>query len=290
MAYKQTEASVPLCCPVCRQMLDRESGRYVCPEGHSFDLAKEGYVNLLTADKRHSTDPGDTKEMVRSRRAFLDKEYYAPFALELSGLSADCLRGVNAPNVVDIGCGEGYYTRYLKDAAGPHSALLGFDISKWAVRYAAKRNRDCQFAVASAFHIPAPDAGTDLAVNLFAPLEPSEICRVLRPGGYLIYAVPGPRHLFALKEILYDQPYENTQKDTHYPGLKFLRRATVKDTVHLSAKEEVQALFAMTPYYWKTPKEGAARLQACASLTTEIHFDFLIYQKPEVSTFEEAAL
>lgn len=268
-----------LCCPVCNQILNLDQRRYVCPVGHSFDLAKEGYVNLLPANQKHSHDPGDTKEMVLSRRAFLQAGHYKPFAEKLGELVRGLLKEEAGANVIDIGCGEGYYTGFIKEAAGENSSLFGFDISKWAVKYAAKKNKDCAFAVASAFHIPAEKEWADLAVNLFSPLAVEEIYRVLKGGGYFIYAVPGPRHLFGLKEILYDAPYENQRKDTLYNGFNLIERVTVKDTIHLERTEDIMALFTMTPYYWKTPGAGAERLARTPRLDTQIHFDFLIYQK-----------
>lgn len=268
-----------LCCPLCKKTLSSDSNHFFCAGGHCFDRAKEGYVHLLPANQKHSAQPGDTRAMVQSRRAFLAKGYYAPFAAMLAQLASNYLQGVPFPSILDVGCGEGYYTRFLKDAAGEDSFLFGFDISKWAVKYAAKGNKDCIFAVASAFHIPAADTSADLAVNLFAPLDTTELYRVLKPGGYFIYAVPGTRHLMGLKHILYHTPYENEAKDSTYSGFTFLQCIPVKDRICLTEQADIHALFAMTPYYWKTPRDGAERLAACTLLDTEIQFDFLVYQK-----------
>lgn len=268
-----------LICPVCEQKLEQHGASYRCEAGHLFDLAKEGYVNLLPANQTHSHHPGDTKEMVQSRRAFLEKGYYAPFAASLYETARTALAGKRAPALLDIGCGEGYYTAWLKKAAHPASPVLGVDISKWAVRQAAKQNKDCTFAVGSAFRLPVASQSVDLAVNLFAPLATEEVVRVLKEDGIFLYGIPGPQHLYGLKEILYDHPYENETKHTEYEGLCFLNRVTVTDTLHLTDPADIKALFAMTPYYWKTPKEGAQRLEGCRELSTQIHFDFLLYQK-----------
>lgn len=274
----------PLLCPVCSQPLTEEAHRFLCPAGHTFDRAKEGYVHLLPANQKHSPDPGDTREMVGSRRLFLESGYYNAFAEQLAYLTGSLLQSHTHPVILDIGCGEGFYTRYLKKAAGPQSVLCGIDISKWAVRLAARKNKDCTFAVASVFHLPAASQSVDLAVNVFAPMAETEICRVLKPHGYLIYAVPGPRHLYQLKEAVYDQPYENERRHTDYKGLTFLRRIPVEQTLTLRDPAAIQALFAMTPYFWKTPKEGCMRLKQLKELITEIHFDFLLYQKETEST------
>jgi Methylase involved in ubiquinone/menaquinone biosynthesis len=190
--------------------------------------------------------------------------------------------GESCAVVLDAGCGEGYYTGRLSDslsAQGFSPELYGFDISKFAVKAAAKAYKSIAFAVASCFAIPVADGSADCVVDVFAPLVEDEFLRVLRPGGVLILAVPGPRHLFGLKEILYDVPYENEYRETEYAGFSFIRRVAVQDTIHIAGAQTVQNLFAMTPYYWKTPVEGSRRLSETAVLDTEIEFDFLIYRK-----------
>ena len=101
---------------------------------------------------------------------------------------------------------------------------------------------------------------------------------MLRPGGHLVYAVPTARHLYGLKEVLYDHPYENEVKAPAYEGFTFVRSVEAAAQLTLTG-DAVQQLFAMTPYYWNTPADGAARLQTCKSLTTEIGFRYLVYQK-----------
>ena len=147
------------------------------------------------------------------------------------------------------------------------------------MRAAAGKYKGCQFAVASAFAVPAADASADCLTNVFAPIVPEECKRVVKPGGVMILAVPGPRHLYGLKEILYDAPYENEYRETEYPGFVFVRRETVAETLILDNGEQIQNLFAMTPYYWKTPESGSRRLAQTEHLETEIRFDFLIYRR-----------
>lgn len=269
-------------CPICKQPLTRLEKTVLCPGGHSYDIASEGYVHLLPPNRMHSRIPGDSKRMVASRREFLATGLYRIFSDRLNMLAAECLAGNPAPVVLDAGCGEGYYTGRLLDSLSAHGfspELYGFDISKFAVKAAAKAYKSIEFAVASCFEIPAADGSADCVVDVFAPLVEDEFRRVLRPGGILILAVPGPRHLFGLKEILYDAPYENEYRETEYEGFTFIRRVAVQDTIHIADAQTVQNLFAMTPYYWKTPVEGSRRLSETAALDTEIEFDFLIYRK-----------
>lgn len=270
------------CCPICGGPLQMEKTRLFCENGHSFDRARQGYTHLLPPNRMHSKEPGDTKEMVNSRRAFLESGAYGCFAEKLCELVWEFLREIPSPFLLDAGCGEGYYTgkmeAYLREK-GLSPRIAGFDISKSAVKAAAGKYKGCQFAVASAFAVPAADGSADCLTNVFAPIVPQECERVVKPGGVMILAVPGPRHLYGLKEILYDAPYENEYRETEYPGFTFVRRDTVEDTLVLDDREQIQNLFAMTPYYWKTPESGSRRLAQTEHLTTEIRFDFLIYQR-----------
>ena len=267
------------CCPVCRLPLKREKRRLCCAAGHSFDLASQGYVNLLTANRRHSAMPGDDKGMVAARRAFLQAGWYQPFSDRLNQLAEEVAALEHRPLLLDAGCGEGYYTGRLAQALGDRVRIAAFDISKSAVQAAAKSCSTVEFAVASAFSIPVADGAADCLVNIFAPMAEREFARVLRCGGRMIYAVPGPRHLFGLKEILYEKPYENPVRQVEYQVFRFLDRVAVRSRCVLDTQQEIKALFAMTPYYWKTPREGAQRLETCDRLETEIEFDFLLYER-----------
>ncbi len=269
------QAAAGLRCPVCRGPLLLTGKALRCPKGHSFDLAREGYAYLLPIQKKHAAAPGDGKPMVRARRAFLRGGCYAPFMRSLASLCAAYPHG----HIVDAGCGEGSYDRSLLDAL-PGTALIGFDLSKEAVRLAAKLAPEAAFCVGGSFCAPVRDGWADQVVNVFSPMAPAEFARMLRPGGVLVYAVPTARHLYGLKEILYAAPYENEVRQTSYDGFTLLRSEEVTDTVTLRG-ETVGNLFAMTPYYWNTPAEGAARLAACESLTTEIGFRFLVYRKED---------
>lgn len=266
-------AAEGLRCPVCGGPLLLAGRTLRCAKGHSHDLAKEGYAYLLPIQKKHAADPGDGKAMVRARREFLQSGFYAPFMRALASLCAEYPHA----RMVDAGCGEGSYDRFLLDALDA-PALIGFDLSKEAVRLAARLVPQAAFCVGGSFCAPVRDGWADLLLNIFSPMAPAEFARVLRPGGVLIYAVPTARHLYGLKQVLYAAPYENEVRDTAYPGFAFLRTAEINDTITLTGSM-VQKLFAMTPYFWNTPADGAARLAACESLTTEIGFRFLVYQK-----------
>lgn len=271
-------------CPVCGAPLLWGERACRCPAGHCYDLAAEGYVYLLPPNKKHSKAPGDDKGMVAARRAFLESGGYDLFREKLCSLAAGLLNGLPAPVVLDVGCGEGWYTGGLcraLAAAGCQPQVYGVDVSKFAVKAAAKKYREARFAVASAFSLPAAASSVDLAVNVFAPIVPQELERVVRPGGFLLLAVPTPRHLYGMKQLLYEEPYENERRDTDYPGFRLLRRETEEGRLALASPALVQALFTMTPYFWKTPRAGVERLRRAEGLRTEIGFDFLIYRREE---------
>lgn len=269
-------------CPLCGGPLWEIPQGLRCPKGHSFDRAKEGYVHLLPVSQKHSLSPGDDKAMVAARRAFLDKGWYAPLREALAALAV-AYTG-SEPVVLDAGCGEGYYTVGIREAlasAGKAPHVAGFDISKFAVQKAAKRCPELDLAVASAYHLPVADGAVDLLLNVFSPLAIEEFRRVLKPGGYYLYVVPAAHHLWELKEVLYDAPYLNEEKETPYEGFFYEKIVPVSYTVHLPNQEDIQALFQMTPYAWKTPGAGKARLAALTELDCQVDFRVHVFKKED---------
>ncbi len=265
-------------CPLCAQLLARGERAYICPNGHSYDRAAEGYTHLLPANQKHSKNPGDDKQMVAARCAFLDKSYYASLRDALADLAVRLTASTPSPILFDSGCGEGYYTAGMA-AALPNAQIAGIDISKFAVRRAAKRVKRGEFAVASAYHLPVPDSSVHLLTNIFSPLSVDEFARVLVPGGHFIYVVPSQRHLWQMKQVLYAEPYENPVKQETYTDFVWQEVIPLRYTVTLERPEDIMALFSMTPYAWKTPREGVERLKQRTELETEIGFDIHVYRR-----------
>ena len=269
-------------CPLCGGALNDTGRALACPKGHSFDRAAQGYVHLLPVQKKRTKDPGDSREMVEARRRFLDTGLYAPFRDAIASLVCAHVREIASPVVIDAGCGEGYYAEGIRAAlaaAGHTPTVAGFDIAKFAVRAAAGRYKSLQLAVAGSFAMPLADGCADALTAVFSPIAEREFARVVRPGGLLLLAVAGERHLWGLKEVLYEHPYENEHRETDYPGFVFESRTPVRTTVTLAPQRQIADLFSMTPYYWKTPAEGARRLAALETLTTELAFDLLCYRR-----------
>ena len=265
-------------CPICGQRLERDSRSCRCGSGHCFDIAKEGYVNLLPANRKHSEMPGDDREMVKARTAFLDGGWYAPLR-ELLCERAAAQMEENAV-LIDAGCGEGYYTEELSRLiAEKGGRAAGVDLSKAAVRRAARRCPGAEIAVASVYHMPLEEESVSLLVDCFAPLAAEEFRRVLKPGGTFLYVVPEPRHLWEMKEILYDRPYENEVRHESYEGFRLSEEIPVHFGFTLREQEAITALFRMTPYAWKTPKEGAERLQGVQELSLTAAFRILVFER-----------
>nr|WP_325252477.1 methyltransferase domain-containing protein [uncultured Oscillibacter sp.] len=267
-------------CPVCEAPLARGARAYVCPSGHSYDLAREGYAYLLPPNQKHSAAPGDDRRMAQARRDFLSKGYYE---LLLNTLCCQILSLCGeSPVILDAGCGEGYYTAGIfqaLEAAGKSPRMAGTDISKFILRSAAKRERGVEFAVASSYRLPLADGAADLLLDCFSPLALEEFRRVLRPGGAFLYVVPGANHLWELKQVLYDHPYPNEERETPYEGFAYERIVPVDGTVTLPNQTDIQNIFRMTPYYWKTPKSGGERLAALETLEVTVSFRVHVFRK-----------
>ena len=269
------------CCPLCASPLTREEHSYRCPSGHSFDIAAAGYTHLLPPNRKHSKAPGDDKEMVAARSAFLEKGYYLPLRQALEKLVCNLTQDLSAPVLLDSGCGEGWYTAGLFQALAAHGKqpqVAGVDISKFALKKAAKRLPQGEFAVASVYRLPLADHCADVITNVFSPLAAEEFSRILRPGGHYLYVVPSARHLWQMKEVLYAKPYENPIKLEEYPGFVHVDTVEVRYSISMDDPTDWMALFHMTPYSWKTPKEGIQRLESLPHLDTEIGFDIHVYR------------
>lgn len=257
-------------CPVCFAPLRREEQALKCPAGHSYDVARQGYVHLLQPGRGGGGRHGDDRAMVLARRAFLDKGYYRPVLEAVLALALPRLGGGDA---VDVGCGEGWYTAGLAAAAAARGlplSLAGVDISREALKACAGRDRSLRLAVASAAHLPLADESCDLVLSLFSPPEWAEYRRVLKPGGTLLRALPLEEHLWSLKAAVYARPYRNEPPPACPPGYRTLAVQDVRETLRLDGGEDIRNLFCMTPYWYKTGREDQAKLAALTALETEL--------------------
>ena len=257
-----------LICPICGNALHEENGSFLCSERHSFDLSKEGYLNLLPVNRHKSRHPGDAPELCRARRAFLAAGYYAP----LRTFIADRLCG---RIVLDACCGEGYYTSASSER---QFETYGFDIAKDMIRLAAKQDKRTQYFVAGLHQIPVRTESTDTLMHLFAPFHDAEFTRVLQKGGTLLSVLPGEQHLMGLKKVLYEVPYPNAEK---LPGcsLPLIRKERLRYDICLQNTEDILNLYGMTPYSYKTSRSAAETLASLPKLETTADFLVLTYRK-----------
>ena len=269
-----------LLCPVCGEILQQQEKSYICGAGHSFDRAKSGYVNLLISHQS-GTQHGDDKLMVRARREFLQKEHYAPLQKALCD-AAVRYSTAQQVHLLDAGCGECYYTAAMEQAllsAGKVPHIVGFDISKDALRFGDKRGKALRLAVASVYHMPVADASCDIVVNVFAPFAGEEYKRVLKPGGVLLHVSPDAEHLWELKQAVYETPYKNDAAVPQQEGLTIEAEEKISYPLQLSCNADIVNLFHMTPYAHKTSPEDVARLDALQELTVAAEFVLRVYRK-----------
>lgn len=270
-------------CPVCSQPLELQERTLRCRDNHCFDLAKEGYSNLLLANQKNSKEPGDSKVMLRSRRDFLSAGYYQPLADKVVELLQPYVGAES--ELLDCGCGEGYYSEQIFNALEPN--ISGIDIARDGVRLAAKRFKAIEranFAVASSFHLPLPNHQLDAVLQVFAPVSEPELLRVLKPEGVYCDVSPGPLHFTQLKQKLYRQAREH-EAPVMAAGFDLLQQERVRFDIELDNNTDLQNLLMMTPLYWKGSVDAKAELMAMDSFTLTIDFILRLY-RPQTAVAE----
>ncbi|WP_420554391.1 putative RNA methyltransferase [Neptuniibacter marinus] len=256
---------MPLTCPVCKSLLILQDKSLRCENNHSFDAAKQGYWNLLLAHKKRSKDPGDNPEMVQARRTFLELGFYESLSNEINKLAVEALASVDHPQILDMGCGEGYYTTRLQDAllqAHKAPSITALDISKHAVKAASGKSKAITWLVASGADIPLPAESLDLQLVLFSRLIPEAFAKPMRPGSTLILAWPGEQHLIELRQLIYQEI-----KTSHFDPISTLseqfdlsHKQQVTYPFQLESNKEITALLAMTPHSQRLPPEAKDKI------------------------------
>ena len=263
-------------CPHCSEQLqltDAGSG-WACVNGHQFDRAREGYVNLLPASARHSRNPGDSDTMIAARRRIHDAGLYQRLAAVVEEMLSP-VEGVT--NMLDLGCGEGYYSSALQ-AAQPRAQLRGVDISRAAIRLAAKRHRHALFAVASTLHPPLPTASQDIVSRVFAPADDTQLLRVLAAGGAYLEVGPAGEHLWELRERLYQLPRRHAESRSVIAGLELESERELNYTVELD-RQLLTDLVAMTPFAHRGHREKRDSLLALEALSLQMSFSLRLFRK-----------
>lgn len=266
---------MPYICPICQSPLiqHQPSKGYYCENKHHFDMAKEGYLNLLPVQHKKSKEPGDSRAMMRSRRNFLEADFYLPMAKAIA-MIIDKHRTETSPmHILDMGCGEGYYSRQIEALCTDSESLdlHGIDIAKNAIFAAAKKQPNGHFIVASNKRLPYSDNFFDLLLRVYAPSNDQEVKRILKPEGFLLTVTPGPRHLWQLKEFIYKDVKEHSIKVGLPEGFEQVESQRISFTIQ-PAQENRMALLQMTPFAWRAKGEAVNRIQHAKGLQIETDF------------------
>ena len=266
-----------LICPICGSSLFREEKSYFCTgaKKHCYDISAQGHANLCPG----KATGGDDTRAVRSRTEFLNLGHYKPISDKICEILSD-LNTSSA--VIDAGCGEGYYTNNIALRTG--AQVYGFDLSKEAIISASKSAKrqglsNSRFFVGGIYNLPICDGGADVITNIFAPCAEGEFCRALKDGGRLIIVAAGKNHLYGLKRAIYDEVHTNEERADLPQNMKLESEYTLSYSISLQSAEEIQSLFSMTPYSYRTSEKDMKKLYALTSLETEVEVNIYVYRK-----------
>lgn len=273
------------CCPACAAALRRDGQVLRCGNGHAFDVARQGYVNLLLAQHRRSSDPGYSQAMIAGRHEFFAAGHYQRLADEIADLVVAYLAtagerdrtGTGERAVLDAGCGDGYYLRRLRarmaEQGRPAGAVLaGIDISKHGIRLAARDDPAGRYAVASSYRMPVRPGLVSVLLSHFAPVSADDFLRVVAPGGVVLVGGPGAGHLFSVKELLYETPARHATDSALAvaAGFELIATHRIQYRLELRGPGQVASLLQMTPYFWSAAPGTQARLAGLDALDTEV--------------------
>lgn len=251
-----------LICPKCRQPLTKDQHRFCCENQHSFDISKEGYVNLYLTN---SANHGDNKKMVKARHDFLNYGYYNFLVAKLKQIIP---KGIS---ICDCGCGEGYYTRQLSKIG------YGVDLSKSALKLASKFDVNHTYLAASISNIPLSDGCVDLVFNGFSPKFIDECVRLSRK--YILFVDVGDDHLIELREMLFDQVFPRSLQPIEHPQIKLVKHVAVVEKINLAGNSEIENLISMTPYTYKCQKQKIEAVIKQSSLQVTASFVIRLYER-----------
>lgn len=262
-----------LSCPICQSALQLAERSYQCHNRHHYDIAKDGYVNLHVVQHKNSKQAGDTPASVQARRRFLSQGFYQPLKDSIASMVQD----LGVRHVVDIGCGEGYYTQAL---AGDDRQVIGIDIAKSAIATAAKAHKQANitWVVGTGAILPVMAGSAELITSFFSPLPKAQMLTTLQSKGYLLMATPAPRHLYALRQALFDEVklHEPTKFIAQMaPEFKLIDERLVISDMCLTA-DQLSDLIQMTPYGYRAKLSNKQTLLAGAD-GFDVQAQFCVY-------------
>ncbi len=264
-------------CPKCQESLIKEDKCYVCHNNHSYDIARAGYVNLILANQKSSANAGDNAESLNAREQFLNNNYYQPLAECLSLLVNKYL--TDGSCFLDAGCGTGYYLQQIIESSDRNISFFGTDISKKAVMMTSRKCKEAICFVGNIFHLPFQEESLDGIMSVFCPYSAEEFTRVIKQGGYLLAVTPGKRHLWELKEIVYETPYLNKEEGYKLEQFELIEQFNVIFTMHLKSNADILALWRMMPYYHTTSKQDNSKLKSLEKVDCTADFLVSVYKR-----------
>ena len=266
-------------CPICQCALSFSTQRWHCQNNHSFDLAKEGYVNLMPVQHKHSKEPGDNQLMMQSRRVFLASGHYSQLSDAVNQIFLSNLPDT-ARNILDIGCGEGYYTSALATHLKNKQDIqtFGIDIAKGAVKSAAKCYKHVNFCVASSYRLPFMTNSIDGVLRIYAPSEGKELIRMTSDNAVLITVTPAPNHLKQLKALIYSDVKLHSDEIEVIDGFVLQHREQLSYVMELSKTERLD-LLQMTPFAWRANDQVRKQLSDIEHWHCDADFYISVYRK-----------
>lgn len=286
-----------LACPNCAAPLHRDGGSLKCPKGHTFDIAKSGYVNLLPPGKGKNAHTGDERDMVKARVSFLARGYYDRISKNAAELIASRFSHDSPITLVDMGAGEGYHTLLCTTElikSGYSVLSVGFDASKYASECGMKKSRAASlssknsfedssslyFIPANIFSLPIADASADICFSMFAPIPWDEVYRVLKksPSSMLLVVSSGKNHLIEMRSLIYDSVVTSDSLPAADERFSLVSTEELEYKTRLTSPEDIQNLFMMTPFYYKTTEEGKNRLFSHGELEITVDVNYTIFR------------
>lgn len=274
-----------LLCPLCQTNLKFYEKYYACVNNHCFDIAKTGYLNLLLVNQKKTRQPGDSKEMAKARLVFLHKGYYQPIADALVDCCKNLLSKNHPQQLLDIGCGVGYYLDRLRQALNPLPAnwqFWGIDISKEAIHLASIQQKENNYLVGSAKRLPFETASQNIITSIFAPCYHDELLRVLSEGGHFISITPNASHLIELRKIIFSslKEIDSTKIINKFQDkLTLLKSINIEFTILLTNPSDINELLLMTPFYWHCAHRTLEELKTLTELSLTISVTLNVFKK-----------
>ena len=261
-------------CPKCHEKLVIVDKSYKCINNHTYDISSKGYVNFLLNDDKNSLHPGDTKDSLIARYDFLNKGYYKFIFNKVNNI----VKEYNIINLLDIGCGVGYYTYQLKEN-NPSINIYGFDIAKEALAIASRyTKKDINWFVSNSKNIPIEDNSIDAVLAMFSFITLDEIKRVLKDDGIFIQVCAGKNHLIELKQTIYDE-VKIKEEDNNLLPLNLIDGNEYTTTINIDNNEDIINLFKMTPHYYRCSKEKKNIINNLDKIELTIDIIINVYKK-----------